>query len=157
MTQNVSGRMELWSRALAGIQDFPVTGMGMNNFRRLMPRMYPTLDATPELDIAHAHNHLLQAALDLGVPGLIAYLAIWMVSLTLLWRVYRRAADAMARTIAGGLAAGLIAHFVFSLADVIPLGSKVGVLFWMTLALAASLHQIALPAAPAADGPQSKV
>lgn len=144
MTQNVSSRVELWSRAIDAIQDFPITGMGMNSFRRLMPTMYPTVLATPDLDVAHAHNHLLQAALDLGLPGLIVYLAIWITIARVLWRTYRTATDTHARALTGGLGAGLIAHFVFGLADVIPLGSKVGVLFWLTLALAVSVHQLSL-------------
>lgn len=151
MTQNVAGRIELWSRAIDGIRDFPLTGMGMNNFRRLMPSLYPTLLSTPELDVAHAHNHLLQAALDLGLPGLIAYTAIWLTVGALLWMVYRRSGERAYRAMAGGLGAGLIAHFIFSLTDVIPLGSKVGVLFWLTLALTVVLHRVAL--APAADAP----
>jgi O-antigen ligase/polysaccharide polymerase Wzy-like membrane protein len=142
MARNVSGRVELWSRAIAGIHDFPFTGMGMNVFRKVMPRLYPTFLASPDFDVAHAHNHLLQAALDLGIPGLVAYLAIWLTVAALLVRVYRRPAEPVARVLAGGLGAGLIAHFMFSLTDAIPLGAKVGVLFWMTLALAVSLHQI---------------
>jgi hypothetical protein len=39
----------------------------------------------------------------------------------------------------------LIAHFTFSLTDAIPLRAKVGGLFWVTLALAVSLHQILVP------------
>jgi putative inorganic carbon (HCO3(-)) transporter len=46
---------------------------------------------------------------------------------------------------AGGLGAGLIAHFVFSMTDAIPLGAKAGVLFWVTLGLVVSLHRVALP------------
>lgn len=143
-SHSVESRVELWSRAIDAIRDFPITGLGMNAFRRVMPQMYPTLDATPDLDVAHAHNHFLQAALDLGLPGLIAYSAIWIIVGVLLWRVYRRSDEPRYRTMAGGLGAGLIAHFTFGLADVIPLGSKVGVLFWLTLALAVSLHQVAL-------------
>lgn len=142
MTQNIAGRSELWARAVQGIADFPLSGMGMNAFRRLMPTMYPTLLATPDVDVAHAHNHLLQAALDLGLPGLIAYLALWMTAARILWRVYHRAPAGAVRAMAGGLAAGLLAHFVFGLADVIPLGSKVGLLFWLTLALAAALDRV---------------
>ena len=44
---------------------------------------------------------------------------------------------------AAGLAAGLLAHFAFSLTDAIPLGAKVGVLFWLTLALTVSVHRAA--------------
>ena len=141
MTQNVASRGELWQRATQAIADFPLTGVGMNNFRRLMPTMYPTLLATPQVDIAHAHNHLLQAALDLGLPGLTAYLALWIGAAWMLAAAYRRALNATERALAGGLAAGLIAHFVFGMADVIPLGSKVGVLFWLTLALVAGVSR----------------
>jgi putative inorganic carbon (HCO3(-)) transporter len=145
MARNVSGRVELWSRALYGIHDFPFTGMGMNVFRKVMPRLYPTYMATPGFDVAHAHNHLLQAALDLGIPGLIAYLALWIGTAALLVRVYRRSDSTVGRVLAGGLGAGLIAHFTFSLTDAIPLGAKVGVLFWAMLALAVALHRVIVP------------
>jgi hypothetical protein len=37
---------------------------------------------------------------------------------------------------------------MFGMTDAIPLGAKVGVLFWMTLALCVSLHQVAMPEKP---------
>ncbi len=148
MAGNITGRMELWSRALYGIQDFPFTGMGMNTFRKVMPVLYPTFLTSPDVDVAHAHNHLLQAALDLGIPGLIAYSAIWLIAATLLVRVYRRPGRSLHRPVAAGLGAGLIAHFVFSLTDAIPLGAKVGILFWFTLALITALHHVARLTAP---------
>lgn len=139
MAHNVSGRVELWSRAIDAIQDVPITGMGMNVFRWALPRVYPTYLTSPTLDVAHAHNHLLQAALDLGVPGLVAYLAIWIVAAGVLIDRYRHTRVTWVRGLAGALGAGLVAHFVFSLTDAIPLGAKVGVLFWMALTLVASL------------------
>lgn len=142
IADSVAGRLELWSRALAGISDFPITGMGMNAFRRVMPVMYPTVLTSPDVDVAHAHNHLLQAALDLGLPGLAAYLWIWAVVATLLVRVYRTARDPVHRAMAGGLGAGLIAHFCFGMTDAVALGAKAGILFWFTLALAIALHQV---------------
>ena len=66
----------------------------------------------------------------------------------LLVAVYRRSTERTDRTIAGGLGAGLIAHFVFSITDAIQLGAKVGVLFWLTLALAVALHRVALARQP---------
>lgn len=142
MAANVEGRMELWSRAIYGIQDFPITGMGMNTFRKVMPVLYPTFLTSPDFDVAHAHNHLLQAALDLGLPGLVAYAALWLLLAAMLTRVYRGTADCRVRVLAGGLGAGLIAHFSFSMTDAIPLGAKVGVLFWLTVALVTALHQV---------------
>jgi len=151
MAGNVSGRMELWSRAVYGIQDFPLTGMGMNTFRRMMPVLYPTFLTSPDVDVAHAHNHLLQAALDLGIPGLVAYLAIWMVVAALLVMTYRRSGDRVWRATAGGLGAGLIAHFTFGMTDAVALGAKAGIVFWLALALAVSLHQVACANVESAD------
>ena len=135
---DVPSRMEMWSRAVRIIGDFPITGIGMNTFRRVMPAMYPVFLIPPEIDVAHAHNHLLQAALDLGIPGLIAYLWLWFGAAVLLTKTYARA-----RWIAGGMAAGMIAYFAFGTVDAIALGAKVGVFFWIALALIVSLNNVA--------------
>jgi putative inorganic carbon (HCO3(-)) transporter len=140
---DVPSRIEMWSRAVRIIGDFPITGIGMNTFRRVMPAMYPVFLTPPEIDVAHAHNHLLQVALDLGIPGLIAYLAIWFGAASLLTRTYRVAPDAWLRWIAGGAAAGMIAYFAFGTVDAIALGAKVGIFFWIALALIVSLHAVA--------------
>jgi len=131
----VAGRMEVWSRALYGIQDFPFTGMGMNTFRRIVPVLYPLFTVSPDVDIAHAHNHLLQAALDLGVPGLIAYLALWLLAVVMIVQIWRSRAPAGQRVLALGISAGLLAYFVYGLSDVVALGAKPGVVWWWLLAL----------------------
>jgi putative inorganic carbon (HCO3(-)) transporter len=138
-------RVEIWSGALRGIQAFAVTGMGMNTFRKMAPVLAPALVADPDAIMPpHAHNHLLQVALDLGVPGLIAYTSMWLVTACLLVIAYRRSTDRNLRAFAAGLGAGLIAHFVFGVTDAIPLGAKVGILFWLAVGLAAGCHRIAL-------------
>jgi putative inorganic carbon (hco3(-)) transporter len=131
----VSGRVEVWSRALYGIQDFPFTGMGMNAFRRVVPVLYPLFLISPEEDISHAHNHLLQAALDLGIPGLIAYLAMWLLAATMAVQTWRSRAPSIQRVLALGASAGLLAHFVYGMTDVVALGAKPGVFWWWLLAL----------------------
>lgn len=137
IASDVPSRIELWSRALRAIGDFPLTGLGMNSFRRVMPAMYPVYLIPPEIDIAHAHNHLLQAALDLGLPGLVAYLALWLGAAALLVRAYRRSS----KLLVGGLAAGMVAYFAFGTADAIALGAKVGIFFWIALALIVSMSE----------------
>lgn len=138
----VNGRMEVWSRALYGIQDFPFTGMGMNAFRRVLPVLYPLFMVSPDQDIAHAHNHLLQAALDLGIPGLIAYLAIWFLVVVLTVQVWRSSAPPGQRVLAVGIAAGLLAHFVYGNTDVVALGAKPGLFWWWLLALMSANWQL---------------
>jgi putative inorganic carbon (HCO3(-)) transporter len=83
----LEGRVEVWSRALYVIQDFPFTGCGLGTFRQVVQVLYPLLTVSPDADIAHAHNIFLQTALDLGIPGLVAYLAILGIALALCWRV----------------------------------------------------------------------
>jgi putative inorganic carbon (HCO3(-)) transporter len=144
LTHTVTVRLELWSSGLQAIKDFPLTGMGMNTFRKLMPLHYPIATVYEE-EKPHAHNHLIQAGIDLGIPGLVAYLALWVIAARELIAVHRRARERIHAVIASGLAAGLIAGFVFGIADAIPLGAKVGVLFWVTLALVAGLRRVALP------------
>jgi putative inorganic carbon (HCO3(-)) transporter len=138
---DVLTRVELWSRAIDIIEDFPFTGVGMSGFRRVVPVMYPALLADPASDVVHAHNHLLQAGVDLGLPGLIAYLALWLGVAAMLVRTARGSTDARVRLMAGGLGAGLLAFFSFGTADTIALGAKGGAVFWVAIALATALNQ----------------
>lgn len=154
---SAASRLELWSRALTAIHDFPLTGLGMNSFRHVVRVLYPLFLTSPEYDIAHAHNHFLQAALDLGLPGLAAYVSLWLTASHLLLRAHGSGGSSLMRTLAEGLGAGLLAHFLFSLTDVIPLGAKISLFFWVALALVAAAAQVsascaALPGArPPAD------
>jgi putative inorganic carbon (HCO3(-)) transporter len=118
----------------------------MNMFRKVVPVLYPVFQTPPEFDVSHAHNHLLQTALDLGIPGLIAYASIWMLLGVLLVEVQRRAAEPAFRVAARGLSGGLVAFFVFNLTDAIPLGAKVGLFFWLTVAMVVALYRVAVGA-----------
>lgn len=139
---SLSGRVEIWSRAFYAIQDFPFTGVGMNNFRRIVPILYPLFLIAPDVDIAHAHNHLLQAALDLGLPGLVAYLSLWLLTAVMLWQSWKRADSVWLRGLALGFAGSLLAHFVYGMIDVVALGAKPGFIFWVSLGLITALHGI---------------
>ena len=153
---SLEGRLEVWSRAIYGIQDFPFTGMGMNAFRKVVPVLYPLFLIGPDIDIGHAHNEFLQAALDLGIPGLIAFLALYIGAFWMLvdvWRATRHpplntehcevpeGGSLVTRFLALGLGGGLLAHLLYGLTDTVALGAKPGVLFWMLLGLIAGLRR----------------
>jgi putative inorganic carbon (HCO3(-)) transporter len=129
--ETFSARVEIWSRAVYGIQDFPLTGMGMNAFRKVVPVLYPLFSIDPATDIGHAHNTFLQAALDLGIPGLIAYLAIHVSAFAMLISSWRRRGrlpfpEPLSSALILGLAGGLAAHMVYGLTDAVALGAKIG-------------------------------
>jgi len=147
--RSMAGRFEIWSRALYGIQDFSFTGMGMNTFRQVVHVLYPLFMIAPDKDIGHAHNNFLQVALDLGIPGLIAYLAILMGSLVVLYRIWQMpyalpAYPEITRGLVLGLGGGLIAHSVYGLLDAVAPGAKPGILWWWLLGLIASLYRLCL-------------
>ncbi len=135
LSSDVESRIELWSRAISMIEDFPFTGIGMNNFRRVMPVMYPVFLTPPDYDVAHAHNQLLNTGAELGVAGLVAYIAILLGVAAMLVRTWRTTSDQRLRWIVAGLGAGFLAFFGFGMADAIALGAKVGIVFWAALAL----------------------
>jgi O-antigen ligase len=135
-------RIDVWEHALNVIQDFRFTGMGLGTFREAVD-IYPPFMTGPRYDLAHAHNFFLQQALDFGVPGLVALLAIYLATtwqVAALWHYRAGSGDQAApivpwRIWALGFAASLAAQTVFSLTDTVAMGSKPNVLFWYLLAL----------------------
>jgi putative inorganic carbon (HCO3(-)) transporter len=141
-------RKELWPWAMTAIGDFPFSGVGLGAFKLVVFRLYPIAIAADH-DIGHAHNVFLQTALDLGVPGLVVYLAILLIAAAMGLRIARR--DVGFRSISLGLLAGLAAMHIFGLADAIALGAKPGVAFWFTLGLLAAMSRREVAESAAAD------
>jgi putative inorganic carbon (HCO3(-)) transporter len=132
-------RQEVWHWSLEAIEDFPFTGLGLGAFRRAAPRLYP-LDVPYDYDIAHAHNIFLQVALDTGLPGLVAYIAVLALALVVGLNIARRSLPFRAWAL--GLLGCLCALHAFGLADALAPGSKPGLLFWLMLGLLAAMqHQ----------------
>ena len=132
-TVNLSGRVEIWSRALYAIQDFPFTGCGLGAFREVLWLLYPPFTIPATTDLAHAHNIFLQVAVDTGIPGLIAYVALLFTTAAMALRTART--SPAHRYLALGLLGGLIALHTFGLTDALAPGSKPGLIFWTMLGL----------------------
>ncbi len=146
-------RKDLWPWALAAIEDFPFSGVGLGAFRLVAFRLYPlTIDIG---DIGHAHSIFLQTALDLGLPGLAVYIAILLVAAAAGWRVARR--DNGFRAISLGLLAGLASFHIFGLADAVALGAKPALVFWFALGVLAAMSKRELAAPEAETGHSSRV
>jgi len=157
----LGARLEIWSRAIYGVQDFPFTGMGMNTFREVVHVLYPLFTISPDLDIAHAHNEFLQAALDLGIPGLIAFVSIYVISFWMLVKVWQVPSGegifpktskgqtafnisqdpVLKKVLVLGLGGGLFGHLIFGMTDAITLGAKPGIFYWLLLGLITGLYE----------------
>lgn len=75
------GRLNAWEAAWGVIQDYPVFGVGPNNFQVVFRRYSPEPDR-----FRVAHNAYLQIASESGVPALLLFLAAIGVTL---WRLQR--------------------------------------------------------------------
>lgn len=69
-------RVAYWPRAAATIAEHPLAGAGFG--RRVTYKAYPELTPANVTDLWHAHNVLLNYGLQLGVPGMIAF--VWLLS-----------------------------------------------------------------------------
>lgn len=125
-------RLDIWNRALAMLRDLAFTGAGLDGYERLQIGFYPGLLLGPEV---HAHTLLLQVALDLGMPGLIAFLG-------LLVAFFRMVALADARSSSNALlracVAGVVAYLGAGTIDV-PWSTKSGLILWVLLGVAAGV------------------
>ena len=131
-------RLDVWNASWLAIQDFPFTGIGMGAFTVTIPLLYPipfTVESFP-----HAHNIFLQVALDLGFPGLIAFLAMLINLVVMLVALLRRpTVDSLHRTLAIGASAALLAMLIHGLMDATTWGVKLAFLPWTLYALITAL------------------
>jgi putative inorganic carbon (HCO3(-)) transporter len=106
------------------VQDFPFTGVGMGSFGDLADVLYPFF-SFPAQSVPHAHNLFLQVAVDLGIPGLIAWFAVFILATTAAWQAYRQGAsrrDGWAAGLGAGLLCAQAALVVHGLTDAVTWG-----------------------------------
>lgn len=135
----ILSRIEIWNSGLLMLRDRPFTGIGINTFSVIFDNFYPTLSLGNE---PHAHNILLQVALDLGAIGLFAFLWLLGAFYFSISRAYRRFTDRRIRTAVTALGASIAAYLIFGSIDAITLGAKPGPAMWAVFALAGALTSL---------------
>ena len=137
--RSLSGRSEIWQRSWAVLRDHAWTGIGFDTLPPVVHARYPTFRIRPGADFTHAHNLFLQVALDLGVPGLIAFIALLLVACAGLVPVIRRQHRTPEAALALGLLVGLVGYTLYGITDAIALGQKPGLLLWIYLGVAGAM------------------
>ncbi len=141
-------RYPFWQKGIRTVLKSPVVGVGLNRLHDEPGIGYAN---------AHAHNQFITTGAELGVAGLVAYVATLIGAAWISWDVARRARVSWMRTAARGLAAGQAAFLIFGIGDAIPLGAKLGVLFWISLALLAAMHAFTAREGLLSSGPATGV
>lgn len=143
-------RIEIWTRAVYIVRDFPFTGIGPGAFDEVVVRLYPYFLISSDSAIPHAHNLPLQVAVELGLPGLAAFLALNMVVVALLARVLGRCPGPHAgqpRALAAGALGAVVALWLHGTVDAALWGSKPAFLVWLVYSLAVLIGLRSAPVA----------
>ncbi len=112
---------ERLAHMIAGINMFlahPVLGVGIGNYAAV----YGTYKVRTTTDVwgpalGHAHNYYINVAAEAGVFGFVAFLVVLISGLRIAVRLYRMAADPLARALALGTLGVLVTVAVHSFFD----------------------------------------
>jgi putative inorganic carbon (hco3(-)) transporter len=134
-------RLSIFDLSFRALQSFNLYGIGIGMYPYVMPALFPGAEHAGAASQPHAHNLLLQIGLDLGVPGLVAYLVMILTVIVLLIRVWHRASVLQHRTLAIGALGALAAMFAHGVVDAVTWGVKSAFLPWLIYALAVLLDR----------------
>lgn len=146
----VANRLGLWQRATELIRAHPLFGIGIGTFEDVLRRQPLMIGGRPA-EAPHAHNLYLQIALDLGIPGLVVFLALIAAALRLTAYTLRHGPTARTRGLIAGAACGLLAYLAYGLTDAIGPGEKPGVFFWLLLGTVTAGAEVSRQVARAAQ------
>jgi putative inorganic carbon (HCO3(-)) transporter len=149
VTDSLNGlesRQQIWSAALSMLGHFPLTGIGLGTFDQILSSVYP-LSALydPKANIHHAHNLFLQVGVDLGLPGLCAFVALLVISLRAAWQIwrFRRGRDWEDVSALGlGLFTSLIVMSLHGVVDAVTWGTKPSVISWLVMGLSVAAYNL---------------
>jgi O-antigen ligase len=147
-TESSQNRIAAWKAAKRMIVAHPLAGIGLGNFKELMPTY---ADVGVRSDTI-GHNAYLEVAAEMGIPQLLVFLAILFFS-------YRSFEQTRAKTqhsepkliyeAALGLEAGLIGYAV----GAVTISAEYQKLFWLVLCLSMCLPALARDLVPAGEKP----
>jgi O-antigen ligase len=134
-------RLILWSAGWRMFLDNPILGVGYGNFRLVAPRYVTN-------DVGHdflPHNEYLERLAEMGLPGLLALLGMFVASIVTLHRVRRAAKRCGSRFLVNaalGVQAGLIGFAI----SIFFLSAGFLRLFWFMVAISACMPSLAADA-----------
>lgn len=132
-------RLALFARGLAMLQDFPLTGVGLGMFPEVLPLLYPLFHIAPETRVAHVHNIYLQAGIDHGIIGMLAFWAMLIIFLVMAVQAVRRSGGQRWEPLALGLLGGMAAYLVHGLVDAIWHSPRSEIILWAFWGLLAAV------------------
>ena len=141
---SVVTRLALWDRSINMMLDYPSTGVGMYMFRTAINQeeyiipYFVEANRTPP----HAHNDWLNVGAEMGITGLLVYIAMQVVVIRALWYGWQHG-DRLIRTIALALFCGFLSGAIFGIGDTIALWDRFQFINWWLIGLAGAQYVLA--------------
>ncbi|XEQ92468.1 hypothetical protein SCACP_13150 [Sporomusa carbonis] len=134
-------RIALWESTIAMILDKPFLGIGWGAYWLVYPE-YDFFLSDPTIKIFHAHNMYLHIAAEIGIPGLIVFLAI-------IYGHTKKAMDVLTHTknrwVAGlmlGVVTAVMGLAVSGFTDYIMFNVQMSMLFWLLSAVVIAVWEV---------------
>lgn len=149
---SLAQRLYIWNRTLDLIPARPLLGWGIETLREVFPYDRASLVSVfgvRPIVVDKAHNDLLQMAVSIGVPGALAYAAVWVLIVSSAARLLHRAAG-VPQLLATGWLAAVTAYLVqvqfsFSVVALAPL-------VWLLAGAASGWEAVSRPPATPIHG-----
>jgi O-antigen ligase len=102
-------RLNLWHTSINISKDFPLTGIGEDNFDYYFKhyKVEGYYDVT-----GHPHNDYLTILVSSGIPGLIAFLAIWFIIIQIGFKTQKYSSNPFLKELALGSTLAIIGFLI---------------------------------------------
>ncbi len=136
--QSIVERFDLWQRAVNVIQAKPLTGTGINTYTKAHEKY--DRQKSWRVKEYYAHNGYLQMGAEIGIPGLVSFLAFLVFLIT---GAFKKSRDLSTpdRNLAAGLIASLLSFLVFAASDTLLHNPQSVLHFWFFAGLLAAAVQ----------------
>jgi O-antigen ligase len=134
--ETIGPRFEVWKFGLSRIREEPFFGIGYG--RDIIPRKYPEEKMSI---MGHEHNLFLETALEIGIPGLAAF--IWLIGslLKFLRKAFLSIEDDFKKAVILGVGAMVVGFFVRCIFDCVYV-DNLARLLWMLIGVGVATSKI---------------
>ena len=102
-------RLNLWKTSINMSKDFPLTGIGEDNFDYYFGRY--KIEGYYDVTV-HPHNDYLTILVSSGIPGLIAFLAIWFIIVQIGFKTHKYSSNPFLKELALGSTLAIIGFMI---------------------------------------------
>lgn len=133
-------RLSLWHSSLGMIRDYPLLGVGPDNFLYAYRTRYVLPTAWEEFNLAHPHNVVMDFAVRLGVLGVVVFVGLQASFWRKVWPL-RNDARPVIRALALGVMASMADFLAHGMVDAGYFVIDLAFVFWFSLALVVWLSE----------------